>query len=217
MIETSRHREGSSGERELQERFGTTKRAAAFYGMQMLDHLNDLMRDFIAAQAMMFIATADRDGNCDASLRAGPRGFVRVVDEKTLLYPEYRGNGVMASLGNISENAHVGLLFLDFEGTRVGLHVNGAAKIVDRDAVSQVDGELAALPFVNGLGASVLERWVSVSVHEAYIHCSKHIPRFQAIDAERRAVLRGTEVTDGDFFRVRRNALGSIPALTPAR
>ena len=72
-----------------------------------------------------------RGGECDASLRAGPPGFIRVLDARTLAYPEYRGNGVHASLGNISENGHVGLLMVDFVHDLIGLHVNGAARIVE--------------------------------------------------------------------------------------
>lgn len=174
------------GERRLQERYGTEKRAKQFYALQVLDRLNDIMQAFIAEREMFFLSTADAAGNCDATLRSGPAGFVQVVDERTLVYPDYRGNGVMASLGNILENGHVGMLFVDFAGTRVGLHVNGAAQIVDRDG----------------------EPWVEVAVHEAYIHCSKHIPRLLPAEAERRAAPRGTEVQDGDFFRVRREALG---------
>jgi len=59
---------------------------------------------------MMFIATSDADGECDASFLAGPPGFAAVLDERTLAWPEYRGNGVMAGAGNILENPHVGIL-----------------------------------------------------------------------------------------------------------
>ncbi|WP_243450169.1 pyridoxamine 5'-phosphate oxidase family protein [Neobacillus terrae] len=55
----------------------------------------------------MFIATADSSGNSDSSFRAGSLAFVRVIDDKTIIYPEYKGNGVMASLGNIIENPHI--------------------------------------------------------------------------------------------------------------
>jgi hypothetical protein len=58
---------------------------------------------------------------------------VRVLDEGHLAYPEYRGNGVLASLGNISENPHVGLLMIDFVRDLIGLHVNGRAQIVEDD------------------------------------------------------------------------------------
>ena len=64
--------------------------------------------------------------------RCGHAGFVKVLDERTVAYPEYRGNGVMASLGNISENPCVGLLFIDF-GEQIGLHINGGARIVENN------------------------------------------------------------------------------------
>lgn len=202
---------GSDGERALQERHGTAKRAAQFYAMQMLDHLNDLMKSFIAERDMMFVATSDLRGNCDSTLRAGTPGFVRVAGDRTLYYPEFRGNGVFASQGNIAENGHVGLLFLDFSGTRVGLHVNGAATLVETSDLpfSLASGD-TVLPHAGGTERSALERWVRVDVHEAYIHCSKHVPRLERVETERRAAARGGEVRDGDFFRVRRQRLGAM-------
>jgi uncharacterized protein len=88
--------------------------ARAFYRHQVLDHLNAAMRAFVARQEMMFVATSDAKGEADSSFRAGHPGFVKVLDERTVLYPEYRGNGVMASLGNILEDPHVELLFVGF-------------------------------------------------------------------------------------------------------
>src|SRR4051794_9660643 len=111
---TDHHVPGSAGEHALQDRYNTARRAAAFYDNQMLDHLNEQMVEFIARQEMAFIATSDANGECDASFRSGQAGFIRVLDPKTVIYPEYRGNGVMASLGNLSENGHVGILFVDF-------------------------------------------------------------------------------------------------------
>jgi len=66
-------------------------------------------------------------------LRAGEAGFVHALDEKILVYPEYRGNGITASLGNITENPHAALLFVDFVRDKIGLHVNGAARILSND------------------------------------------------------------------------------------
>jgi predicted pyridoxine 5'-phosphate oxidase superfamily flavin-nucleotide-binding protein len=91
------------------------------------------MIEFVGRMEIVFIATSDTNGEFDASLRAGPPGFVRVLDDRTLAYPEYRGNGVMASLGNLSENPHIGLLMIDFVEDLIGLHVNGRARIVDND------------------------------------------------------------------------------------
>jgi predicted pyridoxine 5'-phosphate oxidase superfamily flavin-nucleotide-binding protein len=121
----------SRGEQILQEQYRTKKRAASFYENQMLNYLNEKMTEFVSKQSMVFIATADASGNCDSSFRAGSAGFVRVLDEKTLIYPEYRGNGVMASLGNIIENPHIGLMFIDFFEHNIGLHVNGIASIIE--------------------------------------------------------------------------------------
>src|SRR6516162_3606835 len=122
---------GSNGEHALQERYQTASRALAFYQHQVLDHVNADMRAFLARQEMVFVATADARGECDCSVRVGPPAFVRPLDDVTVAYPEYRGNGVLATLGNLYENAHVALLFLDFFASTVGLHVNGRARIVE--------------------------------------------------------------------------------------
>lgn len=131
------------------------------------------MIEFVGRMEMAFVATSDSGGDCDSSLRSGPPGFIQVLDERHLAYPEYRGNGVHASLGNIVENPHVGLLMVDFERDLIGLHVNGGARIV-------ADAELRAahpeLPAESAPGRRA-ERWVVVEVEEAYIHCRKHIPR----------------------------------------
>ena len=74
---------GSKGEHQAQEAFSTTRRALTFYHKQMLPYLNPLMREFIARQEMVFIATADAQGACDCSFRAGLPGFVHVLDDTT--------------------------------------------------------------------------------------------------------------------------------------
>ena len=124
---------GSEGERILQKKVGSENKASAFYDKQMMDYLNPYMREFILKQEMVFIATSDSKGECDCSFRAGKQGFVRVLNEKMLLYPEYRGNGVMNSMGNILENPHICMTFIDFFENTIGLHINGKAKIVEND------------------------------------------------------------------------------------
>lgn len=195
---------GSRGEHELQERFGTTKRALAFYNNQVLGHLNPLMQAFIAHQEMLFIATADAHGECDCSFRAGLPGFVHILDEKTLLYPEYRGNGVVASLGNIAENPHIGMIFIDFFESTVGLHVNGTATIMENAALmdrSDIPDEIRQDIAVEG--GRKPERWVIVEVEEAYIHCSKHIPLLEKRD---KTIHWGTDdivCKGGDYFQAK--------------
>ena len=191
---------GSEGERILQKKVGSENKASAFYDKQMLDYLNPYMRKFILKQEMVFIATADPKGECDCSFRAGKQGFVRVLNEKTLLCPEYRGNGVMASMGNILENSHIGMTFIDFFENTIGLHVNGKAKIVEND-------ELLADKTLDGVANSIQEegtapeRWILITVEEAYIHCSKHIPHLKKLDKK---IHWGTDKEThkgGDFFK----------------
>lgn len=191
------------GEHLLQARYGTRQRAEAFYRAQVLDHLNQEMRQFVSKMEMLFVATADADGKCDCSFRAGPPGFVRVLNERTLAYPEYRGNGVMASLGNIVDNPHVGLVMFDFVRSTIGLHVNGRATVIanedllNRQALPAAIAEDVAID-----GGRHPERWVLVEVDEAYVHCSKHVPLLAKLD---KAIAWGTDdqrQKGGDYFHV---------------
>ena len=193
---------GSEGEHELQRRHGTRNRAQAFYEKQMLTYLNEDMRRYIQKQEMVFIATADSRGECDCSFRGGLPGFIHVLDENRLVFPEYRGNGVMASLGNILENPQIGMWFGDFFDTTIGLHVNGKATIVEKEEMEKwtdLPESLAHDLAVSGGRKS--ERWIRVRVEEAYIHCSKHIPKLKRLD---KAIHWGTDddvCKGGDFFR----------------
>jgi hypothetical protein len=161
------------------------------------------MQAFVTKQEMMFVGTADRRGEADTSFRAGLAGFIRVLDQKTLAYPEYRGNGVMSSLGNISENPHVGLLFVDFTD-RIGLHVNGRARIVENDEFLRVVS--ASEPLSEDIPPATTpgpEQWVVVTVLEAYVHCSKHIPRMQKIDEEIQWGTDDVRAKGGDYFKAK--------------
>jgi len=191
---------GSEGERILQKKVGSENKASAFYDKQMLDYLNPYMRKFILKQEMVFIATADSKGECDCSFRAGKQGFVRVLNEKTLLYPEYRGNGVMASMGNILENPQIGMTFIDFFEHTIGLHVNGKAKIIENDELLADKTQTTVTNDTQEEGV-VPERWIFITVEEAYIHCSKHIPHLKKLDKK---IHWGTDKEThkgGDFFK----------------
>jgi predicted pyridoxine 5'-phosphate oxidase superfamily flavin-nucleotide-binding protein len=184
---------GCAGEHFLQQSYGSQQRANSFYGRQVLDHLNPRMQEFLARMEMVFIATADANGECDSSFRAGDPGFVRVIDAYSVTYPEYRGNGVYASLGNILENPHIGLMFIDFFRDLIGLHINGTARIVDNATIAE---ETSIEPDHRA------ERWIWVDVDEAYIHCSKHLPLLERKD---RRIHWGTDDVKrkgGDYFGV---------------
>ncbi|MGW7457325.1 pyridoxamine 5'-phosphate oxidase family protein [Streptomyces sp. NPDC054797] len=192
-------RPGSAGEHLLQQLTGTGERADKFYAEQVLDRLNTRMRNFVVRQEMFFLATADGSGECDNTFRAGPPGFLHVLDDRTIAYPEYRGNGVQASLGNIQENPHVGVLMIDFLRDRIGLHVNGRARIVADDEMRRAHPGLAVDP-VPGRRSRV---WVRIAVEEAYIHCAKHIPHLQRVPRQGAGRSWGTDDSKrkgGDFF-----------------
>lgn len=154
------------GEREVQQELGTTDRAESFYDESMHDHLTERMQSFVAERIMFFLSTADAEGRTDCSPRMGPKGFVTVLDEDRIAYPEYRGNGVHASLGNLQENANASLLFIDWWETTVGLHVNGAASL--RDEIPGAE---------DPTGGERRKIWIELEIEEAYIQCAKHIPK----------------------------------------
>lgn len=89
-------------------------------------------RAFIQRCPMFFIATADAGGHPDCSYKGGLPGFVHVLDDRTLAIPDYDGNGMYRTWGNVLVNPHVGLLFLDFENPK-RLRVNGTARVAEHD------------------------------------------------------------------------------------
>ncbi|GAB3437706.1 hypothetical protein GCM10027436_17820 [Actinophytocola sediminis] len=157
------------------------------------------MITFVGRMEMAFVGTADAAGECDSTFRAGPPGFLHVIDDRRLAYPEYRGNGVLASLGNISENPHIALLMIDFVDDLIGLHVNGRAAVVD-DAVLRA--ECPGLPAELDRNRTP-ERWVVVQVEEAYVHCRKHIPRLRPVPRTRDWGTDDVRRKGGDYFGVR--------------
>lgn len=189
---------GSPGEHRLQTILGTSDRADRFYREQVSDRLTPRMCEFISRMEMVWIATADSSGHCDCSFRSGPPGFVHVLADGQLAFPDYRGNGVMASSGNLLENAHIGMWFGDFEQELIGLHVNGRAVVL---SAGQPGAAAAGLPEPGHPGQRPTH-WVAVSVEECYVHCRKHLPRLV-----RQPVLRrwGTDSPlhkGGDYFGV---------------
>jgi uncharacterized protein len=175
---------GSNGEHEMQQQFQTQEKAKDFYNRQMLDRLAPSMQTFIAQQEMVFISTSDKNGECDCSFRSGEAGFITIIDEKRLVYADYKGNGVLASAGNISENPHIGMLFVDFFNDKVGLHVNGKARILDEKTLLTIvkKSQYDNLVTVETSSKQKTVFWVLVQVEEAYIHCSKNIPVFKKND-----------------------------------
>src|SRR5215813_6853564 len=120
------------GSRSLQDRFESRKLADRLVDVLARNAFTDDDRAFIESRPLFFLATADADGHPDCSYKGGLPGFVRVLDDRTLAIPDYDGNGMYRTWGNVLLNPHVGLLFLDFERPK-RLRVNGTAQVREDD------------------------------------------------------------------------------------
>lgn len=117
-----------AGSRQLQARFDSRRIADRLEQVTAHTIFTDGDRAFIESCPMFFLATANQEGWPECSYKGGMPGFVRVLDERTLAFPDYDGNGMFRSLGNILVNPHVGLLFIDFQKLN-RLRVNGIATL----------------------------------------------------------------------------------------
>ncbi|HVW87956.1 MAG TPA: pyridoxamine 5'-phosphate oxidase family protein [Gaiellaceae bacterium] len=126
------------------------------------DRLNDLTRQFVERSPFLCIATASPDGGLDVSPRGDPAGFVRILDERTLLIPDRTGNRIADTLTNLLVDSRVALLFL-IPGIGDTFRVNGRARVVD-------DAELLAASAVDGKAPRV---GFLVEIEECYTQCPK--------------------------------------------
>jgi len=133
---------------------------------KIADRLNDLTRQLVERSPFLCLATSSADGSCDVSPRGDAPGFVRILDERTLLVPDRPGNRIADALRNILANPHVGLLFL-IPGVDDTFRVNGRAALTD-------DADLLA---PSAVAASVPKLGILVEIDEAYTQCAKALIR----------------------------------------
>jgi uncharacterized protein len=150
------------GMRRLQDHRETRRLADRLEAVTVHDAFTDEDRAFIERSSMFFLATADASGRPDCSYKGGMPGFVRVLDPRTLAFPDYDGNGMYRSCGNVLANPHVGMLFVDFENAR-RIRVNGVASI------SLEDPLLASFP-----GAVLVVR---VAATRIFPNCPRYLHR----------------------------------------
>jgi len=153
--------------RELQERFDTRRLADRIEQRLVTDSLSQSDCAFIAARDMFFLATTDEHGQPACSYKGGDPGFVRVVDARTLVFPNYDGNGMFLSMGNVLSTHKVGMLFIDFE-TPKRLRVSGEAELSSDPALL---GEFPEAQFV-----------VRVSVTHVFPNCPRYIHRYTRVE-----------------------------------
>ena len=161
------------GSRALQDRFDTRRLAdrleEKFFEAPVLDAAR---KAFIERLPFFFLATADAQGRPQCSFKGGAPGFVRVLSETELCWPNYDGNGMYLSMGNLDENPHVGLLFVDFMAARPSrLRVNGIASVRLEDPL------VADYP-----GAQFVVR---VRATEVFPNCPRYIPHMDLVEPSR--------------------------------
>lgn len=156
--------------RSFQDQFDTRKMADRIEELAVVTEISDETREYIEARDMFFLSTVDQNGRPTVSYKGGAPGFVKVLDDTSLAFPNYDGNGMYYSVGNIAANSQVGLLFIDFEKPH-RIRVQGVAE------VSTDEQLLAQWP-----GADVV---IVVRVSELWQNCPRYIHRYQKVKESR--------------------------------
>ncbi len=190
----------NDGSRALQDRFDSRRLADRLEEKIVRPSLAPDQKSFIEQLDCFFLATADEHGHPSCSYKGGDPGFIRVVDEQTLAFPSYDGNGMFVSLGNTLMNPEVGLLFVDFErGQRMRLH--GTASIDDDDPLLS-----------EYVGAQLVVR---VAVHEVFQNCPRYLHRRTLVERSEFVPRAEVETPIPDWKRSS-FAEGVLPAGDPA-
>lgn len=150
------------GNRDLQAEFGSAALADRLVERLRHSAFTDDDKAFIEGAEFFFLATASPDGQPDCSFKGGPKGFVRVLQPDLLVWPDYDGNGMFKSLGNIASNPLIGMLFIRFGEKPKRVRVNGRA------AVSTDDPLMA-----QAVGAQAIIRVTPVDI---FPNCPRYIP-----------------------------------------
>jgi predicted pyridoxine 5'-phosphate oxidase superfamily flavin-nucleotide-binding protein len=157
------------GSRELQDRFDT-RRMADRVGELAHDRIAPHDKAFIERMDMFFLATVDEEGHVNCSYKGGDPGFVRVVDETTIAFPNFDGNGMYLSMGNVLKTHQVGMLFIDFDNQH-RMRLNGEATVHFDDPL------LAEYPEAQFI--------VRVKAREVFPNCPRYIHRMQLVERSR--------------------------------
>jgi uncharacterized protein len=155
------------GMRKLQDMRETRPLADRLEQVTSRTAFTDEDRAFITSRAMMFVATADSQGQPECSYKGGMPGFIRVLDERTLAFPDYDGNGMYRSWGNVLVNPAVALLFIDFESPK-RIRVNGRAEITADDALL---GEFPGAVFILRVTANLI-----------FPNCPRYLHKMQLVE-----------------------------------
>jgi predicted pyridoxine 5'-phosphate oxidase superfamily flavin-nucleotide-binding protein len=150
--------------RDLQDKFETRSLADRLVDVIVSEEISEDAQGFIESRPMFFLSTVDQNGQPTTSYKGGEPGFVKVVDETTIAFPSYDGNGMFYSMGNIEETKKVGLLFIDFEVPhRIRFH--GTASVSKDDPLMSEYKEAELI--------------VRVKLTKMWINCPRYIHRYE--------------------------------------
>lgn len=189
------------GSRQLQDEFDTRRLADRLDEAIVQDSILPSDKGFIERLDMFFIATVDERGHANCSYKAGEPGFVRVLDEHTLAFPNYDGNGMYLSMGNILKTRQVGMLFIDFENQK-RMRLNGEATL-HRD-----DPLMAEYPEAQFI--------VRVRAREVFANCPRYIHKMKPVQRSRFVPMQDCPTPVPDWKKGEWVA-DSLPANDPAR
>lgn len=190
-----------AGSRALQDKFDTRRIADRIDELLVHDAIGEGEKQWIESADMFFLATADEEGRPTVSYKGGDPGFVRVVDERTIAWPNYDGNGMYLSMGNLSKNPHVGLLFIDFQDPS-RMRIQGEASIAMDDPL------LAQWPEAQFI--------VRVKVREVFPNCPRYIHRMSMVERSEFVPREGCE-TPIPGWKMAPWANDQLPKNDPAR
>ena len=169
--------QATTGDSTFNEQFGAPSERAV---KKLKGHLTPWVQEFVSAAPFVVMATADADGRCDASPKGGKPGFVKVIDDHHLLFPDVAGNRLFQSYQNIEDSPYVGLIFF-IPGVNDTVRVNGKASIVNKDALDQQNIELALYETDDN---SRHLQGMLIEVEEAYSHCPRALKFSKLWDSE---------------------------------
>ena len=149
--------------RALQERFDTRRLADNVEKRVVLTAIPPEHKTFIESRDMFFLSTIDHQGRPTVSYKGGDPGFIRVLDDKTVAFPCYDGNGMFYSMGNLTGNGQVGMLFIDFEKPH-RLRLQGIASVSVDDPLLQDYAEAQLV--------------VRVAVSQIFRNCPRYVHRY---------------------------------------
>lgn len=181
----------------LQQSFDTASMADRLKNIIVLPEIAEEHKGFIESRDLFFLTTIDHRGYPTCSYKGGQPGFIRVVDSKTIAFPSYDGNGMFLSMGNLTANSKVGMLFIDFETPhRIRLH--GEASIDPNDPLLKAFHEA--------------ELVVRVKVTEIFVNCPRYIHSYRRVKTSKYAPQAGSATPGPQWKR-----LDALQDALPAR